>query len=73
MLEVIHKGTNQVKKFKINMLDYKYELFKMEPNESITNIFTNFIDIMNNSKSLSTVQKYFLWLYFRFQRSKITF
>ena len=67
MLEVIHKGTNQVKKFKINMLDYKYELFKMEPNESITNIFTKFIDITNNSKSLSIVQKYFLWLYFRFQ------
>ena len=35
-LEVIHEGTNQVKESKINMLVHNYELFKMEPAESIT-------------------------------------
>ena len=51
-LEVTYQGTNQVKKSEINMLVYKYELFKIEPNESIIDIFTHFIDIINNLKSL---------------------
>ena len=50
--EVIHEGTNQVKKSKINMLVHKYELFKMESTESITKIFTHFMDIINGLKSL---------------------
>ena len=55
-LEVTHEGTNQVtnqvKETKINMLVHKYELFKMESNESITDIFTRFTDIINNLKNL---------------------
>ena len=51
-LEVIHEGTNQVKESKINMLVHKYELFKIEPTETITNMFTRFIDIINFLKSL---------------------
>ena len=51
-LEVTHEGTNQVKESKINMLVHKYELFKMEPTESITNMFTRFSDIVNCLKSL---------------------
>ena len=51
-LEVTHEGTNQVKESKINMLVHKYELFKMKPTESITNMFTGFIDIVNCLKSL---------------------
>ena len=38
ILEVTHKGTNQVKETKINMLVHKYEMFKMQPNESIRNL-----------------------------------
>ena len=34
------------------MLVHKYELFKMEPNESILGMFTRFIDIINNLKNL---------------------
>ena len=51
-LEVTHKGTNQVKESKINMLVHKYELFKIEPNELITGVYAHFIDIVNNLKNL---------------------
>ena len=51
-LEVTHEKNNQVKESKINMLVHKYELFKMEPTVSITNIFTRFTDIVNSLKSL---------------------
>ena len=51
-LEVTHEGNNQVKKSKINMLVHKYELFKMEREESITEIFTHFMDIINDLKNL---------------------
>ena len=51
-LEVTHEGTNQVKESKINMLVHKYELFKIEHNESITVMFTRFMDIINGLKSL---------------------
>ena len=44
---------NQVKESKINMLIHKYELFKMKLNESITDMFTCFIDIINGLKSLN--------------------
>ena len=50
-LEVTHEGTNQVKESKINMLVHKYELFKIEHDESITAMFTRFTDI-NGLKSL---------------------
>ena len=51
-LEVTHEGTNQVKETKINMLVHKYELFKIEHDESITAMFTRFTDIINGLKSL---------------------
>ena len=47
-LEVTHEGTNQVKESKINMLVHKYELFKMESDETIIGMFTCFTDIINN-------------------------
>ena len=34
------------------MLVIKHELFKIEQNKSITKIFTRFIDIINDFKSL---------------------
>ena len=55
MLEVTHEGTNQVKESKINMLVHKYELFKMEQDESITAMFTRFTDIINVIRHLPSV------------------
>ena len=54
-LEVIHEGTSQVKKSKISILTHKYELFKMKANETISKIFTRFIDIINGLKSLEKI------------------
>ena len=51
-LEITHKGTNQVKESKISILVHKYELFKMESNESILGMYTRFSDIVNNLKNL---------------------
>ena len=55
MLEVTHDGTNQVKKFKINILVHNYELFKMKLDESITEMFIRFTVIINGLKSLEKV------------------
>ena len=51
-LEVTHEGTIQVKESKINMLVHKYELFKMEHDESMSGMFIRFIDIINSLKYL---------------------
>ena len=51
-LKVTHEGTSQVKESKISILVYKYELFKMEQNKSISGMYIRFIDIMNNLKNL---------------------
>ena len=51
--EITYEGTNQVKYCKINILVHNYELFKM--NESIIEMFTRFIDIINGLKSLEKV------------------
>ena len=37
------------------MLVHKYELFKMEPTESITGMYTRFTNIVNNLKNLGKV------------------
>lgn len=51
-LEVTHEGTSQVKESKICMLVHNYELFKMKSDESISEMFTRFTDIINGLKSL---------------------
>ena len=51
-LEVVHEGTSQVKESKINMLVHKYELFQMKHDESITQMYTRFTDIINDLSSL---------------------
>ena len=48
-----YEGMNQMKEMKINMLVHQYELFKMQLDESIKEMFTRFTDINNNLKSLS--------------------
>ena len=51
-LEVAYEGTSQVKENKISLLVHKYELFKMEEDESIQEMFDRFNDILNCLKSL---------------------
>ena len=51
-LEVIHEGTDRVKEAKVSSLVRKYELFRMEKNETITEMFTRFTDIINGLNSL---------------------
>ena len=51
-LIVTYEGTSQVRETKMNMFIHQYELFKMQTDESIKNMFTRFIDITNNPKSL---------------------
>lgn len=49
--EIWYGDINQVKESKINILVYKYEPFKIEPNELIIEIFTCFTNINNGLKS----------------------
>jgi len=43
-LVVTYEGTSQVRETKINMFVYQYKLFKMQPNETIEEMFTRFTD-----------------------------
>ena len=54
-LEITHEGTNQVKESKISMFVHNYELFKMDANETITDMFTRFTNIINALKGLGKV------------------
>ena len=47
-LQVAHEGTNEVRETKMNMLLHEYELFKMDPNEDIKDMFTRFTIITND-------------------------
>uniref|UniRef100_A0A2K1YGD8 UBN2 domain-containing protein n=1 Tax=Populus trichocarpa TaxID=3694 RepID=A0A2K1YGD8_POPTR len=47
-----HKGTNQVKEYKIDILVLQYELFKMLPSESITSMFIRITTIINSLDAL---------------------
>ena len=51
-LIVTYEGTSQVRETKMNMFIHQYELFKMQTDESIKDMFTRFTDITNNLKSL---------------------
>ena len=51
-LEVAHEGTSQVKQTKIDQLMHKYELFKMNEDENISEMFTRFTSITNALKCL---------------------
>jgi len=51
-LVVTYEGTSQVRETKINILVHQYELFKMQPGETIKEMFIRFTDITNNLKSL---------------------
>ncbi|GAV91884.1 UBN2 domain-containing protein, partial [Cephalotus follicularis] len=52
LLEVTYEGTNQVKESKISMLVHEYELFMMQNDECISDMFTRFTTITNSLKNL---------------------
>ena len=54
-LEVTHEGTHKVKTTKVNMLIHTYEMFKMEPTESISEMYTRFTNIVNGMRSLGKI------------------
>ena len=43
---------SQIKESKINLLIHEYELFKIEQYESISDMFSKFIDIINTLNGL---------------------
>ncbi|OAY43379.2 hypothetical protein MANES_08G063666v8 [Manihot esculenta] len=51
-LVVTHEGTNQVKENKMESLIYQYELFKMKSDETISQMYDRFIEIIGGMKSL---------------------
>ena len=52
LLEITHEGTNQVKKFRINILVHDYELFYMKDFGYIVEMFSRFVVIVNELKAL---------------------
>ena len=57
LLEITHEGTNQVKESKINLLVHSYELLFMKDNETIVEMITRFIDIVNGLEALGKTYK----------------
>ena len=55
-----HEGTFQVKTSKINLLVHNYELFKMEPSETISAMFSRFTDIINDLNDMLGLKKAFV-------------
>lgn len=51
-LMATYEGTNQVNKSKINILVHKYELFKIDNSETISEMFYHFTNIINDLKDL---------------------
>ncbi|XP_058003997.1 uncharacterized protein LOC131180662 [Hevea brasiliensis] len=51
-LVVTHEGTSQVKENKMDSLIYQYELFKLKSNETISEMYYRFVEIIGGIKSL---------------------
>ncbi|GAV70736.1 UBN2 domain-containing protein, partial [Cephalotus follicularis] len=54
-LILTHEGTEKVKNAKLALLNRDYELFKMQPNESIKNLYNHLLDITNALLGLGKV------------------
>ncbi|GAV86488.1 UBN2 domain-containing protein, partial [Cephalotus follicularis] len=50
-----HKSTEQVRNAKPALLNRDYELFKMQPNESIKNLYNRLLDITNGLLGLGKI------------------
>ena len=57
LLEITHEGTNQVKESETNLLVHNYEFFSMKETETIVEMITRFIDIVNGLKALGKTYK----------------
>ncbi|GAV83017.1 LOW QUALITY PROTEIN: zf-CCHC domain-containing protein/UBN2 domain-containing protein [Cephalotus follicularis] len=55
LLILTHEGNEQVKNAKLALLNRDYELFKMQPNESIKNLYNRLLDITNGLLGLGKV------------------
>ncbi|GAV89759.1 zf-CCHC domain-containing protein/DUF4219 domain-containing protein/UBN2 domain-containing protein, partial [Cephalotus follicularis] len=55
LLILTHEGTEQVKNAKLAILNRDYELFKMQPNESIKNLYNRLLYITNGLLGLGKV------------------
>ncbi|GAV58053.1 UBN2 domain-containing protein, partial [Cephalotus follicularis] len=55
LLILTHEGTEQVKNAKLALLNRDYDLFKMQPNESIKNFYNRLLDITNALLGLGKV------------------
>ncbi|XP_074301634.1 uncharacterized protein LOC141633036 [Silene latifolia] len=51
-LELAYEGTFIVKKYRIDLLIKKYELFSLEPNETLDSMSTRFLSIINELKNI---------------------
>ena len=51
-LELIYEGTSEVKETKVNLLITEYEMFKMKNDESISDMFTRLMQLINQLKAL---------------------
>ncbi|XP_057252230.1 uncharacterized protein LOC130592092 [Beta vulgaris subsp. vulgaris] len=51
-LELAYEGTSEVRRSKVDMLMSKYETFNMNRDENIRDMFTRFMTIINELKSL---------------------
>ena len=51
-LEITHEGTSRVKDSKVNILLHDFELFRMQPSETIGDMYTRFTDVVNNLRVL---------------------
>ncbi|MQL84968.1 hypothetical protein Taro_017471 [Colocasia esculenta] len=51
-LKLIYEGTSKVKEIKANILVHEYEMFKMSPVETISDMFARLSNITNGLKAL---------------------
>ncbi|PKU63218.1 hypothetical protein MA16_Dca011190 [Dendrobium catenatum] len=56
-LNITYEGTNEVRNAHINRLVHEYELFHMSPSESISDMYTRFMKIINMLHSLGRIYK----------------
>jgi len=54
-LQVTHEGTTDVKRSRINTLTHEYELFRMNPNESMQDMQKRFTHIINHLASIGKI------------------
>ena len=51
-LEITHEGTSRVKDSKVNILLHDFKLFRMQPSKTIGDMYTRFMDVVNNLRVL---------------------